>query len=306
VSLQIERVQAALARINAMRPDRLNEPQQIRIGLIGRGIAASLTPIMHETEGARLGLPYRYDLIDFDTLALDDRELEPMIAALQSAGFRGCNITFPFKQAVLPLLSELSGEARAIGAVNTVVFRAGEWHGFNTDCSGFAQSFRAAFGELRPQSVMQIGAGGAGAAVAQALVELGVVQLNIVDVDLGKARALAEQVRCANGIDARALPPDDLAGQMDQVDGVVNASPVGMEKLPGLPLDPQLLSAQQFVVDIIYFPRETALIHEARSRGCRVLPGGGMAIYQAVGAFSLFAQANADPREMAKTFAQFA
>lgn len=303
VSSQVERVQAALARVNAMRP---NGPNQIRIGLLGRGIAASLTPVMHETEGARLGLSYRYDLIDFDALALDDHELEPMLAAMQSAGFRGCNVTFPFKQAVLPLLSELSVEARAIGAVNTVVFEGEKRLGFNTDCSGFAQSFRAAFGALKPKSVIQIGAGGAGAAVAQALVELGVDELDIVDVDQGKARVLAEQVRCANGTNARALSPADLAGRIGQADGVVNASPMGMDKLPGLPIHPELLSAQQFVVDIIYFPRETALITAARSLGCRVLPGGGMAIYQAVGAFSLFAGTSADPDEMAKTFARFA
>lgn len=306
VSLQFERIQTALAQVNAMRPDPRGEASHIRIGLLGRGIAASLTPIMHESEGARLGLAYRYDLIDFDTLGLEDQDLEPMLSAMQGAGFRGCNVTFPFKQAVLPLLGELSAEARAIGAVNTVVFSGETRFGYNTDCSGFAQSFRAAFAGEQPKLVMQIGAGGAGAAVAQALIELGVVELDIVDVDLTKARALAEQMRCANGITAHAVSPIDVAGRISRVDGIVNASPVGMEKLPGMPVDPDLLSPSQFVVDIVYFPRETAFIKAARAHGCRVLPGGGMAIYQAVGAFSLFAQTAADPREMAKTFARFA
>jgi shikimate dehydrogenase len=278
----------------------------VRIGLFGRGIGASLTPIMHETEGKRLGLDYRYDLIDFDLLGLEDSDLGAVLDAVQHHGFGGINVTYPFKQAIMPLLDELSGEAEAIGAVNTVVFDAFGARGHNTDCYGFAQSLRRGLGVVPVHHVVQVGAGGAGAAVAQALAELGAMQIDIIDVDRERAEALADQVTTANGTLTRALTPDRFAEVVGPAAGVVNATPVGMEKLPGLPFDPTLLKSHQWVADIIYFPRETELIRRARALGCRVLPGGGMAVYQAVRAFRLFSGVEPEASEMAKTFAAYA
>lgn len=278
----------------------------MRIGLFGRGIGASLTPIMHETEGKRLGLDYRYDLIDFDWLGLEDSDLGAVLDAVQHHGYGGINVTYPFKQAIIPLLDELSGEAEAIRAVNTVVFDAFGARGHNTDCYGFAQSLRRGLGVVPVHHVVQVGAGGAGAAVAQALAELGAMQIDIVDVDRERAEALADQVTTANGTLTRALTPDRFAEVVGPAAGVVNATPVGMEKLPGLPFDPTLLQSHQWVADIIYFPRETELIRRARELGCRVLPGGGMAVYQAVRAFRLFSGVEPEASEMAKTFAAYA
>ncbi|WP_367178644.1 shikimate dehydrogenase [Devosia sp.] len=216
------------------------------------------------------------------------------------------NVTYPFKQAIIPLLDELSGGASAIGAVNTVVFNAFGATGHNTDCYGFAQSLRQGLGVVPVNHVVQVGAGGAGAAVAQALAELGAMQIDIIDVDLERAEALAGQVACANGTLTRALAPDRFAEVVGSAAGIVNATPVGMEKLPGVPFDPALLKPHQWVADIIYFPRETELIKAARALGCRVLPGGGMAVYQAVRAFRLFSGTEPDAGEMAKTFAAYA
>lgn len=217
----------------------------------------------------------------------------------------GVNVTYPFKQAIIPLLDELSGGASAIGAVNTVVFNAFGATGHNTDCYGFAQSLRQGLGVVPVNHVVQVGAGGAGAAVAQALAELGAMQIDIIDVDLNGPR-LAGQVACANGTLTRALAPDRFAEVVGSAAGIVNATPVGMEKLPGVPFDPALLKPHQWVADIIYFPRETELIKAARALGCRVLPGGGMAVYQAVRAFRLFSGTEPDAGEMAKTFAAYA
>src|SRR5690606_39525325 len=110
---------------------------EIKIGLRGRGIASSLTRIMHETAGRRLGLAYRYDLIDFDSLRLEDADLEPVLDWAQANGYGGLNVTFPFKQAIIPHLNALAPDAAAIGAVNTVVLRGGSRVGHNTDCWGF-------------------------------------------------------------------------------------------------------------------------------------------------------------------------
>lgn len=306
MSSQVDRVREALARVEAERPSAAFAPDAVRIGLLGRGIGGSLTPIMHETEGRRLGLAYRYDLIDFDRLGLDDADLGAVLAEVSRLGFRGVNVTYPFKQAVIAHLDTLSSEAAAIGAVNTVVLRDGRSEGHNTDCWGFAQSLRQGLGAVAVDHVVQVGAGGAGAAVAQALAELGARQIDILDVDLARAEALAAQVHAANGTLARGLAPDQFDMVIGSAAGVVNATPVGMDKLPGLPFDPSRLRPQQWVADIIYFPRETALIREARALGCRVLPGGGMAVYQAVQAFRLFSRREPDATKMAETFAVYA
>lgn len=302
---RVGRVQEALKHVEQARPSSA-DTTQTRIGLLGRGIGASLTPIMHEQEGRRLGLAYRYDLIDFDSLGLDDADLGAMLDAVGAAGFRGVNVTFPFKQAIIPLLDALSANAQAVGAVNTVVFDDGRRRGHNTDCFGFAESMRRGFGSVPMQSVVQIGAGGAGGAVAQALADLGAARLAIVDLDRKRAERLAERVSAANAIPVVAHGPEELHNLAPTASGFVNASPVGMEKLPGLPLDPALLSAHHWVADIIYFPRETELIRHASARGCKVLSGGGMAVFQAVRAFELFAGVQPDSAEMAMTFAAHA
>jgi shikimate dehydrogenase len=284
-----------LAALAADRPTAA----EIVIGLVGRGIGSSLSPIMHEHEGQRLGLAYAYHLIDLDRLGLPDADLGAVIEAASAAGFSGLNITHPFKQAVVPLLDALAPEAAAIGAVNTVVLQGGDRTGHNTDCWGFAESFRRRLGAVPLDHVVLFGSGGAGVAVAQALLQLGVKRLEIVDPLRERAQALAEKLR-RFGMDVVATDKPEAA--IITASGVVNATPVGMLKYPGTPFDPALLQAHQWVVDVVYFPRETELITQARAMGCKVLPGGGMAVYQAVRAFELFTGTVPDGAAMAKTF----
>ena len=272
----------------------------ITIGLVGRGIASSLSPLMHESEGQRLGLDYRYHLIDFDRLGLDDDQLPTILGEARELGFSGLNITYPFKQAVLPLLDDLAPDAAAIGAVNTVVFEQDRSIGHNTDCWGFAESFRRGLPGVARGYVLQLGSGGAGAAVAQALLQCGAEHLAIYDTDLVKARALATRLQEQLGADVAVV--DDVAGAAALAEGIVNATPVGMSKMPGLPIDAALILPRHWVADVVYFPLETALVQLAYSRGCDVLPGGGMAVYQAVRAFELFASIRPDAAAMAETF----
>lgn len=272
----------------------------ITIGLLGRGIGASLSPAMHEQEGRRLGLDYHYHLIDFDRLGLADTDLPQIIAEAQALGFAGLNVTYPFKQAILPLLDELGFDTVAIGAANTVVFSKHRSIGHNTDCWGFAESFRRGLPDVRKHRVLQLGSGGAGAAVARALLQGGVGQLDIYDIVPARAAELAARLRTS--FNARITVTEDLAYAADAADGIVNTTPVGMTKHPGLPLATDLLATRHWVADIVYFPLETELIARARAMGCRVLPGGGMAIYQAVRAFELFAGIKPDAEAMAKTF----
>lgn len=271
------------------------------IGLIGAGIQASRTPAMHQREGAELGLRYLYRLIDLEVLGLDANALPDLLIAAERMGFSGLNITHPCKQTVIPLLTDLSADAQAIGAVNTVVFRAGARIGYNTDCSGFAESFRKSFADVPRRRVVQLGAGGGGSAVAHAALDLGVEQLSIFDVDLKRATSLVENLSRRFGRE-RANVGNDLARAMAKADGLIHATPTGMHAHPGLPLPESLLHAQQWVAEIVYFPLATELLKVARKLGCRTLNGGGMAVYQAVEAFRLFTGITPDPGRMLRHF----
>ena len=271
----------------------------ITIGLVGRGIGGSLSPLMHEREGQRLGLDYRYHLIDFDRLGLSDAQLPEILAEARELGFAGLNVTYPFKQAVLPLLDDLAPDAAAIGAVNTVVL-GDRMVGHNTDCWGFAESFRRNLPSAARQRVLQLGCGGAGAAVSQALLQCGVGRLDIYDTDPGRAQATVSRLRERLGADVHAV--SDVAEVAGRVDGIVNATPVGMTKLPGMPIDPALILPRHWIADVVYFPLQTELIRHAYSQGCAVMPGGGMAVYQAVRAFALFSGCQPDPQAMADSF----
>lgn len=276
--------------------------ESILAGLIGRGIQASRTPALHEREGDAQSLRYLYRLIDADQLELEDNALESLLQGAERTGFTGLNITFPFKQAIVPLLDELSSEARGIGAVNTVVLRDGKRVGHNTDCLGFAEGFRRGLPAVRRRQVVQLGAGGAGCAVAHALLAEGVEQLMLFEVDASRAQALVDNLSERFGA-GRAVLGQDLARAVATADGLVNTTPVGMAKLPGTPLPPALLHPQLWVAEIIYFPLETQLLRHARALGCQTLDGSTMAVFQAVKAFELFSGRAANAERMQAHFA---
>ncbi len=272
----------------------------ILVGLIGTGIKPSRTPALHEREGAAQGFAYVYRLIDVEALGLDARALPDLVAGARRLGFTGLNITHPFKQAVIPLLDDLSPEARLIGAVNTVLFGSdGRAVGHNTDWSGFAISFARELADVPRRRVVQLGAGGAGAAVGYALLTLGVRELTILDIDTARAKNLAATLSAHLGA-GRAV-----AGEKSSIaaaDGLVNATPVGMAKHPGLPIARDRLRRELWVADIVYFPLETELLRAARALGCRTLSGRGMAVFQAAEAFRLFTGRKADVARMIAHF----
>lgn len=277
----------------------------VLVGLIGRGIQLSRTPMMHEREAARLGLDCAYILVDFDALGLPDAALPGILSAGAALGFQGFNVTHPFKQQILPCLDALAPEAEAIGAVNTVVYQAGRTTGHNTDCWGFAESFRQGLAGVPLRQVVQFGAGGAGAAVAHALMQLGVERLAIIDSDAAKAQALAAHMRKAWGERVQAADPtaDSQAALLAWSDGIVNTTPVGMAKYPGMAFAPTHLRSHHWVAEIIYFPQDTEMLRAANALGCRTLAGTGMAIGQAVRAFELFTGRKSDMATMAGHFA---
>lgn len=276
--------------------------QSFLVGLIGDGIHASRTPAMHEREGAGQGLRYLYKLIDLEKLNLGADALPELLTAAERMGFAGLNITYPCKQAVIPLLTALSDDARALGAVNTVVLRDGQRIGHNTDWWGFAESFRRGLPDVKRDRVVQLGAGGAGAAVAHAALALGVRQLTVFDLDASRSQQLAADLAARFG-KGRAIAGADLGGAMAEADGLIHATPTGMAKHPGLALPGKFLGPQLWVAEIVYFPLETELLRTAKGIGCRTLNGGGMAVFQAAEAFRLFTGIAPDTERMLRHFA---
>lgn len=274
---------------------------ELRAGLIGRGMAGSRTPGMHEAEGRRLGLRYRYGLLDFDRLGLEDRDLGNVVGALSDAGFAGLNVTHPFKESILTALDDNSSEAEAIGAVNTVVLRGGRRTGHNTDGYGFAESFRHGLPDASLESVVVVGAGGAGRAIAHALAGLGAGRLAIFDVDPARSAALSARLD-STGRRIVAVGREDLGREVRGAAGVVNASPTGMAKYPGTPVPAEWLRPPMWVADAVYLPVDTPLLRAAHAAGCRTLPGTGMAIFQAVAAFELITGVAPDAEAMARHF----
>jgi shikimate dehydrogenase len=273
---------------------------KLLVGLIGAGIQQSLTPAMQEQEARHHGLRLHYQLIDLDRTHGSLAQLPALLTAARIMGFAGLNITYPCKQAVLPLLDELSPEAQAMGAVNTVVVREGRLMGHNTDGSGWAWGFRRALPDADLRCVVLLGAGGAGSAIAHAVLGLGAARLRIVDTDRVRADALATALNARHG--ARAVAHADAAQALEGASGLIHATPTGMAKMPGLPVDARLLRPDSWVSEVVYFPIETELLKAARAIGCRTVDGGTMAVGQAIGAFELFTGVPADAARMEQHF----
>jgi shikimate dehydrogenase len=281
----------------------MNAPgDKLLVGLIGAGIQLSLTPAMQEDEARHHGLRLHYQLIDLDLTPGSQQQLPALLTAARIMGFAGLNITYPCKQAVIPLLDDLSREARAMGAVNTVVIRDGRMVGHNTDGSGWAWGLRRALPNADLSCVVLLGAGGAGSAIAEAALGLNAAQLRIVDTDHVRAQALADALNARHG--GRAVAVREPAQALQGATGVIHATPTGMSKSPGLPIPPALLQRSMWLSEIVYFPIETELLQAARAIGCAIMDGGAMAIGQAVGAFELFTSRKADAARMQQHFKQ--
>ncbi len=265
-------------------------------GLIGAGIQGSRSPALHKGEAAAQGLQLLYKLIDMDELGVGADALPALLKDAMRQGYSGVNVTFPCKQSVMPLLDSVSEEARAIGAVNTVVFGNGTMTGHNTDGYGFAENFRRGLPDAKRERVVLLGAGGAGAAAAHAALSLGVRRLSIFDTDGARAAGLARK------LGERAEAGADLEAAMAAADGLIHCTPTGMRKQPGMALPAALLDKRHWVAEVVYVPLETELLRAAKAKGCRTLDGGGMAVFQAAGAFRLFTGAAPDAERMLRNF----
>jgi quinate/shikimate dehydrogenase (NAD+) len=265
-----------------MAEDRSSTGKKFLTGLIGAPIAQSAAPAMHEQAADALGVRCHYQLIE--VAGADAAGLRALLDGVRRLGFAGVNVTFPYKEAVVPLLDEMSERARDIGAVNTVVVRDGRLIGHNTDTTGFERAIADLVAASNRGAVALIGAGGVGKAIAFALASLGVAGISIFDADQAKAERLAMQLR--NRLQARVVA--GIADALQGAVGVVNATPVGMLPDRGLAVPEPLLNRDLWVADAVYTPLWTPLLTAAKARGARLMTGRELAIYQAADAFELF------------------
>lgn len=266
--------------------------------LIGQGIGGSRTPAMHMTEGRELGMSITYRLLDATVHGLSADDLPEVLTWARRLGYTGFNVTHPFKTAIIPHLDELSERAGALQAVNTVVIRDGIAVGHNTDWCGFTRGLEGQLpGVMTGADVVQVGAGGAGSAVAYGLLDSGAAHVTLVDLDLGRAQEVADRMGAIYGPE-RISVTSDLAAALADADGVVNCTPMGMTAHPGCAVPEDLLRPELWVSEIVYFPLETELVRRAKAKGCRVADGGGMACEQAVEAFFQFTGVEPDRARM--------
>jgi shikimate dehydrogenase len=273
--------------------------QRYLAGLIGAGIESSLSPALHEREAWRLGFEGEYRLFDIAETGTDPREVGRLVREARDLGLAGVNITHPCKQLVVPELDDLSTEAATLDAVNTIVFEGDRLVGHNTDTTGFQEAFKRGLPGAVVNRVVVLGAGGAGAAVAHAMITLGAQELAIVDLDGERSGKLAASlVRRFGPGSARSAEPSALRRLVAAADGLVHATPVGMTAYPGTAVPPELLRPRLWVAEVVYVPVETGLLREARARGCRTLSGAPMVALQAAGSMELFLGVRPDRERM--------
>ncbi len=270
--------------------------KRVLLGLIGFPISHSATPATQEAAARAAGLEAHYHLIEVAGAGRDD--LAAMLDGVRRLGFSGINVTFPYKEAVVPLLDALSDEAAAMGAVNTIVVEDGRLIGHNTDATGFATAYRRLGRKDGDAPVAIIGAGGVGKAIAFALAGCGVGRLRLYDVDRGKSEALAALL----GARAEVAIADSAEAAAAGAAGIVNGTPLGMLPNRDMPLPASAIQASQWVADAVYHPLWTPLLKAAQKAGATVMTGRELAIHQAVDAFRLFTGVPASEAVIGATF----
>ncbi len=255
------------------------------VGVIGKPIGHSMSPVMHNAAFSRLGLDYVY-------LAFEVSDLGGAIGGMRALGVRGFNVTIPYKVDVLRYLDEVDAVARMIGAVNTVVNDDGVLRGYNTDCSGAVDALISKV-KLKGCKVAVIGAGGAGRAVAFGVAEKGAHVL-VVNRTLVRGEELVSSV---NGFYPGVAECGTMEGLKD-ASVVVNTTPVGMVPDVGAtPVLNKFLRKSHVVMDIVYNPIETRFLRDARSLGCVTISGVEMFVGQGAKSFELFCGKKA-PRDV--------
>lgn len=263
----------------------------IRLGLIGDNIAESKAADLHCAAGRLCGLDLTYEFLVPRDLSL---EFDAVFDRAREQGFRGLNITYPYKESVVRRLNIEDPSVRSIAACNTVMFDRPQPEGSNTDYTGFIAAFRNRFGSMSPGIVAMAGSGGVGKAIGFALARLGAKALRLFDIDRVKAENLARAI-VAEYPRLEVQICVSIVQACDGADGLVNATPLGMSGYSGSAFLAAVFSGPQWAFDAVYTPIDTSFVRSAREAGLSVMSGYELYLYQGVDAFRLFTGCNIDP-----------
>ena len=290
-------------RGKGLRPDR-KVPRAaaptLKLGLIGDNIAHSKAPLLHSLAGQLAGIAVSYELLVPREIGLG---FDDLFARCEAGGYRGLNITYPYKEQAARRVRIEDPLVRAMGAVNTVIFAPDGARGFNTDYSGFIAAYRQIRGADSVGRVGLVGAGGVGKAVAFGLLKLGVEALWVVDLDHAKASDLEARLgTAAPGLAVTlADSPEELP---ESIDGVINCTPVGMVGYGGTPLPRARMRGAGWAFDAVYTPLETQFLTEAAAEGRTTISGYELFFHQGVDAWQLFAECPVDPAQLRRLLSE--
>jgi len=271
----------------------------IQLGLIGAGISRSSAPRLHAFLGEMHGVPLTYDRIDSNEIP--DFVFENALKACAEGGYRGVNVTHPFKEKVRSQVTVADPLMARIGAINTVIFDPAGWQGYNTDFSGFSGAFRHRFGDAPPGTVLIVGAGGVGKAIAFSLIQLGANEIWLYDVNRAQSAGLAAGLKEA-GVTVEVVDDAGFPTAIAEADGLVNGTPLGMFQHPGNAFPESAIGGQRWAFDAVYTPLETEFLKCAKAAGLKILSGYDLFLFQGFHAFKYFTGIEVDVEAAIKAF----
>ncbi|MCF3640179.1 shikimate dehydrogenase [Rhizobium sp. TRM95111] len=275
-------------------------PSAIRLGLIGDNITRSQSPRLHVLAGRLCGLDVSYErLVPADR----GQSFDAVFEACRTGGYRGINITYPYKEEVTRFLSVPDRAIAAIGACNTVIFGAGQPVGYNTDYTGFMRAYRAAFGGASPGPVAMAGAGGVGKAVAFGLAGLGCPRLSIYDRAPERVKPLVAALE-RSGFAMETHVAGSIDEAVEGAQGLVNCTPLGMVGYPGTAIPQPLIEGRRWAFDAVYTPVDTEFLVDCRAAGVEIISGYELFFHQGVDAFHLFTGATVDAEALRRELAR--
>ena len=258
----------------------------MKIGLIGNNISSSNAPDIHIRLAKIFQIPLEYLL--FDLKDKEENYFAVLLEELRVAGFKGVNVTFPFKEKVIKHVDIISENSRNVGSANTLIFRK-KITAQNTDYTGFLKTYNFHFGKNTPGTILVLGGGGVSRAVTFALAFLGVEKIFLIDKDEIKAKSLSKDLSILN-INCLVTKLDQLEKNLSSFDGIINCTPVGHYDFPGCPLDNLMPNKKQWIFDSVYTPGKTNFIKIGEQVGAKIISGIDLFIFQAIDAFLYFTE----------------
>ena len=270
------------------------------IGLIGDNIAASRAHELHGNAGRLCDIEVQYDKLVPRELGLD---FDGVFQYALDRGYNALNITYPYKEMAAAKVTIPSPLVRAMGAINTIVFGAGEPQGYNTDYSGFVGAYKSVRGGAKPGTVCMIGAGGVGKAVAFGLLDVGLEEIRLVERDLPRAEALAASLQSVRPDLTVSVSSDPVAASAG-ADGLINCTPVGMVGYDGTPLAQEHMAGAAWLFDAVYTPVNTQFLTDAREAGLTAISGYELFFHQGVDCWRLISGKDVDPAALRVALSQ--